>query len=220
MSRGRKAGCCMVNWEKNWLFGKERFGVQDKSGRSGVWWVSCNEWGQFRWPSKNKSNGQACILCALQCTPSQPGHSRCHQKCAWCWQSLFFVGKTLCLFIWIHQKWLEVQRNMYDGVSRELQQLSDTRWACKHVACCSVMDRLPAILLEEISAENNPQRASCPKRPFPAADPSSWTLVIGGFQDSIKLLPHQRSSTNTPQLNSLTPACSHTPKPTGAPDPL
>lgn len=45
---------------------------------------------------------------------------------------------------------------MYDGVTRELQRLSDTRWACRNV-----MDRLPAILqvLEEISAENNPQRA-------------------------------------------------------------
>lgn len=54
-----------------------------------------------------------------------------------------------------------MQRNMYDGVIRELQRLSDTRWACRHVACCNVMDRLPAILqvLEEISAENNPQRA-------------------------------------------------------------
>ncbi len=46
---------------------------------------------------------------------------------------------------YVHQKWLEVQRNMYDGVSRELQRLSDTRWACRHVACRNVMDRLPAI---------------------------------------------------------------------------
>ncbi len=78
--------------------------------------------------------------------------------------NFFSLLERLCVFLsgsYVHQKWLEVQRNMYDGVSRELQRLSDTRWACRHVACCNVMDRLLAILqvLDEISAENNPQRA-------------------------------------------------------------
>jgi len=38
---------------------------------------------------------------------------------------------------------------------------SDTRWACRHIACCNVMDRLPAIvqMLEEIAPENHTQRA-------------------------------------------------------------
>jgi len=50
---------------------------------------------------------------------------------------------------------------MFDGVSRELKQLSDTRWACRHIACRNVMDRLPAIVqvLEEIASENHSQRA-------------------------------------------------------------
>ena len=41
------------------------------------------------------------------------------------------------------------------------KHLSDTRWACRHVACRNVMDWLPAIvqLLEEISSENHPHRA-------------------------------------------------------------
>lgn len=50
---------------------------------------------------------------------------------------------------------------MFDGPPRELQRLSDTRWACRHTACHNVMDRLPAIVraLEEIAAVNHPQRA-------------------------------------------------------------
>lgn len=62
---------------------------------------------------------------------------------------------------YVHNKWLKVQREMFDGAPRELQQLSGTRWACRHIACCNVMDRLPAIVqvLEEIASENRPQRA-------------------------------------------------------------
>nr|XP_054607093.1 zinc finger MYM-type protein 1-like [Nothobranchius furzeri] len=62
---------------------------------------------------------------------------------------------------YVHNRWLEVQREMFDGAPRELQQLSDTRWACRHIACRNVMDRLPAIVqvLEEIASEKHPQRA-------------------------------------------------------------
>ncbi|KAF7230313.1 tenascin-R-like, partial [Nothobranchius furzeri] len=42
---------------------------------------------------------------------------------------------------YVHNRWLEVQREMFDGAPRELQQLSDTRWACRHIACRNVMDR-------------------------------------------------------------------------------
>uniref|UniRef100_A0A669BDB9 TTF-type domain-containing protein n=1 Tax=Oreochromis niloticus TaxID=8128 RepID=A0A669BDB9_ORENI len=58
-------------------------------------------------------------------------------------------------------KWLTVQQEMFHGVPRELQRLSDTRWSSRHIACRNIMDRLPAILcvLEEISSENNAQRA-------------------------------------------------------------
>ncbi|KAL4006913.1 DNA damage-binding protein 2 [Sarotherodon galilaeus] len=62
---------------------------------------------------------------------------------------------------YVHQKWLTVQQEMFHGVPRELQRLSDTSWSSRHIACHSIMDRLPAILrvLEEISSENNAQRA-------------------------------------------------------------
>uniref|UniRef100_A0A8C4F7V8 HAT C-terminal dimerisation domain-containing protein n=1 Tax=Dicentrarchus labrax TaxID=13489 RepID=A0A8C4F7V8_DICLA len=73
-------------------------------------------------------------------------------------------GKIIC-FLEKHgleyKKNLVVQREMFDGAPRELQQLGDTRWACRHIACGNVMDRLPAVVqvLEEIASENHPQRA-------------------------------------------------------------
>lgn len=78
--------------------------------------------------------------------------------------TFFSLLERLYVFIsgsYVHNKWLEVQREMFDGPPRELQQLSDTRWACRHIACRNVMDRLPAIVqvLEEIASENHPQRA-------------------------------------------------------------
>uniref|UniRef100_A0A8P4KJH8 Zinc finger MYM-type protein 1 n=1 Tax=Dicentrarchus labrax TaxID=13489 RepID=A0A8P4KJH8_DICLA len=78
--------------------------------------------------------------------------------------NFFSLLERLYVFMsgsYVHNKWLEVQREMFDGAPRELQQLSDTRWACRHIACGNVMDRLPAIVqvLEEIASENHPQRA-------------------------------------------------------------
>ncbi|CAM4585288.1 unnamed protein product [Leuciscus chuanchicus] len=62
---------------------------------------------------------------------------------------------------YVHNKWLKVQKEMFDGAPRELQRLSDTRWACRQAACRNVLDRLPAIIrvLEEIASEMHPQRA-------------------------------------------------------------
>lgn len=62
---------------------------------------------------------------------------------------------------YVHQKWLEIQKEMFSGPPRELQRLSDTRWACRYIACRNLMDRLPAAIrvLEEISDETNPARA-------------------------------------------------------------
>ncbi|KAF3845723.1 hypothetical protein F7725_002801, partial [Dissostichus mawsoni] len=50
---------------------------------------------------------------------------------------------------------------MFSGPPRELQRLSDTRWACRYIACRNLMDRLTAVIrvLEEISDEPNPTRA-------------------------------------------------------------
>ena len=46
---------------------------------------------------------------------------------------------------------------MYAGALREFQRLSDTRWACWHTACCTVLERLPVItcVLKEVAAENH-----------------------------------------------------------------
>ncbi|KAF3840229.1 hypothetical protein F7725_018946 [Dissostichus mawsoni] len=54
-----------------------------------------------------------------------------------------------------------VQKEMFSGPPRELQRLSDTRWACRYIACRNLMDRLTAVIrvLEEISDEPNPTRA-------------------------------------------------------------
>lgn len=78
--------------------------------------------------------------------------------------NFFSLLERLYVFMsgsYVHNKWLEVQWEMFDGAPRELQQLSDTRWACRHIACRNVMDRSPAIVqvLEEIGSENHPQRA-------------------------------------------------------------
>lgn len=62
---------------------------------------------------------------------------------------------------YVHQKWLDVQKDMYEGQPRELQKLSDTRWACRYLACRNLMDRLPAILrvLHDIATENSGERS-------------------------------------------------------------
>ena len=61
----------------------------------------------------------------------------------------------------MHQSWLEIQMEMFQGPPRELQRLIDTRWACRYNACKTLRDRLPAImrLLKEISEEQNGDRA-------------------------------------------------------------
>lgn len=62
---------------------------------------------------------------------------------------------------YVHQKWLSVQKDMYQGAPRELQRLSDTRWACRYQACRNLMDRLPAVLrvLHELDSENSGERS-------------------------------------------------------------
>lgn len=63
---------------------------------------------------------------------------------------------------YVHRRWLEIQREMFpDEAPRELQRLSDTRWACRYYACKNFRDRLPAIirLLQQLEDDNNPDRA-------------------------------------------------------------
>lgn len=46
-----------------------------------------------------------------------------------------------------HQRWVEVQKQLYpQDAPRQLQRLSDTRWACRVVACRNIRDRLDALI--------------------------------------------------------------------------
>ncbi|KAF3843309.1 hypothetical protein F7725_002158 [Dissostichus mawsoni] len=50
---------------------------------------------------------------------------------------------------------------MYEGAPRELQRLSDTRWACRFISLRNIMDRLPALkrVLQDIAQERNGERS-------------------------------------------------------------
>lgn len=39
---------------------------------------------------------------------------------------------------YVHQMWLEIHRDMFQGPPRELQRLIDTRWGCRYNACKTV----------------------------------------------------------------------------------
>lgn len=77
----------------------------------------------------------------------------------------FTLLQQLYVFLsgsYVHQKWMEVQAEMFSGPPRELQSLSDTRWACRGIACKNLFDRLPAVLkvLDDISYEVDPERST------------------------------------------------------------
>ncbi len=74
-------------------------------------------------------------------------------------ETLFSLLQKLYVYMsgsYVHQKWLSVQKEMYQGAPRELQRLSNTRWACRYQACKNIKDRLHAVLrvLHEIDVEN------------------------------------------------------------------
>lgn len=50
---------------------------------------------------------------------------------------------------------------MFEGAPRELQRLSDSRWACRYITCRNLTVRLSAVkrVLEDISEESHPDRA-------------------------------------------------------------
>ncbi len=75
----------------------------------------------------------------------------------------------------VHTKRLNVQKEMYAGAPRELQQLSETRWACQHIACRAVLDRLCAIIhvLEKVAAENSRDRSVDAQGLLAQIDPTS-----------------------------------------------
>lgn len=72
-------------------------------------------------------------------------------------EAFFAVVQKLYNFMsgsYVHPKWLNMQKRLYEGEpTKELQKLSDTRWACGQKACQNILDRHPAIicLLEELA---------------------------------------------------------------------
>lgn len=63
---------------------------------------------------------------------------------------------------YVHLKWLAVQKELYPQQQpRELQRLTDVRWACRYMACRNLRDRLPAVLrvLQDITLENSGDRS-------------------------------------------------------------
>ena len=64
--------------------------------------------------------------------------------------------------LYVHLKWLAVQKELYPQQQpRELQRLTDVRWACRYMACRNLRDRLPAVLrlLQDIALENSGDRS-------------------------------------------------------------
>uniref|UniRef100_A0A8C4RMG3 HAT C-terminal dimerisation domain-containing protein n=1 Tax=Erpetoichthys calabaricus TaxID=27687 RepID=A0A8C4RMG3_ERPCA len=79
-------------------------------------------------------------------------------------EEFFALLQSLYVFTsgsYVHPKWLAVQSEMH-GSTRELQQLSDTRWACRFVALHNIMDRLPALkkILQEMAQERRGEKSS------------------------------------------------------------
>ena len=87
--------------------------------------------------------------------------AKCVQEAA----DFFALLERLYVFMsrsYVHPRFIEVQRELYPKYApRELQRLSDTRWACRYISCRNVSDRLPAIMkvLNLISEEDNAERA-------------------------------------------------------------
>lgn len=80
----------------------------------------------------------------------------------------------------VHQRWLEIQKEMYQGPPRELQRLIETRWACRYKACKVVQDRLPAItrLLKELSLEGGGDRCVDARGLLAQIDEKFVTLLV------------------------------------------
>ena len=77
-------------------------------------------------------------------------------------EEFFSLLQSLYIFTsgsYVHPKWLSLQKEMY-GKTRELQRLSDTRWACRFLALRNIMDTLPALkrLLQQIAQERHGER--------------------------------------------------------------
>lgn len=79
--------------------------------------------------------------------------------------NIFALVQKLYNFVsgsYVHLKWLAFQKELYpEQQPRELQRLTDIRWACRYMACRNLRDRLPAVLkvLQDIALENSGDRS-------------------------------------------------------------
>jgi hypothetical protein len=78
--------------------------------------------------------------------------------------NFFSLLERIYVFIsgsYVHRRWIQIQREMFpDYAPRELQRLSDTRWACRNYTCRNFRDRLSSILrpLLELEDDHNADR--------------------------------------------------------------
>ena len=69
---------------------------------------------------------------------------------------VFFSGS------YVHRRWIDIQIEMFPNqAARELQRLSDTRWACRYYACRNIQNRLSSVvrLLTMLQDDDNSDRA-------------------------------------------------------------
>ena len=77
----------------------------------------------------------------------------------------FVLMEKLYVFMtgsYVHSRWIEIQVHLYkDTRSKELQKLSDTRWACRYAACKAVADHFEAVVsvLSELASGTNAHHA-------------------------------------------------------------
>jgi len=105
-----------------------------------------------------------------------------------------------------HKVWLEVQRELYrDEPPRQLQRLSDTRWACRVTACRNVRDRFDAVMmtLEEIADGDNADRAVEAKGLMCVLD-FKFVLMVFVFCDLLGLI---HSVSTQLQCSSINLSC-------------
>ena len=85
----------------------------------------------------------------------------------------------------VHDMWMKVQRDLYpDQQPRQLQRLSDTRWACRVIACRNIRDRLEALvqLLLDIIGGSDSERAVDARGLLSAID-LKFVLLLNLFCD-------------------------------------
>ena len=80
--------------------------------------------------------------------------------------TFFSLLERMYVFIsgsYVHRRWIEIQKKMFPNQSpQELQQLRDTRWACRYYACRNFRDRLSSVmrLLTNLEHDENTDRGS------------------------------------------------------------